>query len=110
MFERNPHYPLAADPRGEDEFLCPDRQRPAACHPGEDRGVENADGKDGVEGGRPEDGGDQDGDDQRRKGEDEVVAAHHQIIDHAPVVGRRQQAERHAERHADTHRDDGHSD
>ena len=57
-----------------------------------------------------EDGGDQDGDDQRRESEDKIVAAHHQSINHAPVVGRRQQAERHAERHADTHRDDGHGD
>ena len=42
---------------------------------GEDRNVEDADGDDGVDRARPEDRGDHDRRQQRREGEDEIVAA-----------------------------------
>ena len=49
------------------------RRARRAGQAGEDRHVEDADGDDGVERRGPEDGGDQDGDEQRREGEDESL-------------------------------------
>ena len=58
----------------------------------------------------PEDSGDQDGDNQRRKGEDQVVAAHDEFVQHDCRDGRRRKAQRNANRHADADSHQCHGD
>ena len=101
---------FARDTRGHDIIQCPERQRPAPRHTGENRDVEDADGQDCIEGRGAEDSGDQDGDDQRGKGEDQVVAAHDDFVQPATVPGRCRKTQRHARANADADRDQRHGD
>ncbi|OWK21680.1 hypothetical protein AJ88_18565 [Mesorhizobium amorphae CCBAU 01583] len=107
MFDGDQRAAFAGGARGEDEFARPDRQRAGSRHARKHRDVEDADGDDGVDGARPEDGGDHDRRQQGREGEDEIVHAHQHFVDKA-AARRGEGAERHADTHADADRDQGH--
>jgi hypothetical protein len=102
--------PLPDGARREDVVERPERQGPAAGDAGEDGDVEDADGQDRVGGRRPVARGDQDGDHEAGEGEDQVVAAHDDLVEEAPPVGGGGKAQRHAEADADPHRDHRHGD
>ncbi len=88
---------LAGNAGGEDEFAGPEADGGGAREAGENRNIEDADGDDGVDRPGSEDGGDEDCDQEGRKGEDEVVAAHDDLVGERAALGRSKEPERHAQ-------------
>ena len=110
MLERDPRGGFARHAGRHDELALPQRQRGAAGDAGEDRDVEDADGDDRVDRPGPEDSCDQDGDNDGRKGKDQIIAAHDNFIHEAPTPRRSPEPQWHARAHADPHCHQRHSD
>ena len=110
MLDRDAGRALAADPCGEHEVERPQRQRSGAHQPGKDGDVENADGDDGVDRRGADDGRDHDRDQQRGKGEDQIVETHHHVIEQATPGGSGEQPQRHPAEHANPDGKQSHRD
>ena len=100
MLHRDPGSALAADTRGEHEVERPQRQRPAPHQTGKNGDVENTDSDDSVDRRRADNGRDHDRDQQRGKGEDQIVKAHHHVVEQAAPRCSGEQPQRHPAQHA----------
>ena len=110
MFGADPRRALARRARRHDIIERPERQRAPARDAGEDGDVEDADGEDRVGGGRAVTRGDQDRDDERGEGKDQVIAAHDHLIEQAAAPRGGRQPEGHADDQPDANGHHRHGD
>ena len=100
---------LARDAGGQGVVASPQLQRPAARDARKHRDIENADGDDGIDGAGTEHGGDQNRQQQGRKGKYQIVAAHHDLVDRA-ATRRAKQPSGTPTQTTDDHRQQRHAD